>query len=62
MKIKVTRTHNNKNIDTWRITNKQDNRYQLIPPQDTSDIARRMSLVRKKKRKLYNYMSELLNK
>ena len=48
MKIKVTRTHHekNKNINTWTNTNKQtDNIYQLIPPQGTSDIARGMGVL-----------------
>ena len=46
MKIKVTRTHHekNKNINTWTNTNK-DNIYQLIPPQGTSDIARGESMI-----------------
>ena len=47
MKIKVTRTHHekNKNINTWTNTNKQTNIYQLIAPQGTSDIARCMGLL-----------------
>ena len=45
MKLKITRTHHNKmkNINRHKQTEKQttkNNRYQPIPPQGTSDIAR----------------------
>ena len=50
MKINVTRNHyeKKKKINTTnKQTNRQaqDNRYQLIPPQGTSDIARGMDLI-----------------
>ena len=52
MKVKVTRTHHEKikkyyHMDKYKQTNRQaqDNIYQLIPPQGTSDIARGMGLL-----------------
>ena len=55
VKIKVTSTHHNKikNIDTYMDINKhtkttQDNRYQPIPPQGTSDTARGMGLLKQR--------------